>query len=86
MLISHQDHFSLVPHLFSADIQCQARVGNIQHKYHEEVFSTQQDFEEMCLITKEKMMTEIRDKRRRLQEDTVISQLNFGKCGYLAFS
>ena len=59
-------------------------MGNIQHKYHEEVLSTREDFEEMCQITKERMRAEIQDKMRKLQEDTVISRLNYGECGSYA--
>lgn len=63
----------------SPELQHRSRVDNIQHKYHEEACSTQQDFEELCRVTKERMIAEIQDKMRKLKEDVVISRLNCGE-------
>ncbi|XP_064403076.1 breast cancer metastasis-suppressor 1-like protein [Halichondria panicea] len=67
---------SLKARMRVAELQHKSRMDNIQHKYHEEVSSTQQDFEELCRVTKERMIAEIQDKMRKIKEDVVISRLN----------
>ena len=69
---------SLVPIIVIA-LQHENVVENIEHKYLEEVASTHQNFKEMCRVTRHRMSSEIVDKMRRLQEETVVSELNFGK-------
>ncbi len=75
LLLTKLWHFIFKP----SELQHQSRVANIQHKYEEEVCSTQQDFEELCRVTKERMCAEIQDKIKRIQEDAIITRLGSGE-------
>lgn len=58
-----------------AELQLEYRKRNIDNKYQEEVESAHKNFQELCEVTKQRMISDVEERIRRLQEDAVIARL-----------
>lgn len=57
------------------------KIRNIENKFEEEAQSAEQDFKELCKITKQRMLAEIRDRMARLKDESTAFQLAPGSSG-----
>lgn len=66
---------TLAERLATAEAYLMSRVKNIENKYEEEAQSAEQDYKELCKVTKQRMIAEVKDKISRLKEEAIMFQL-----------
>lgn len=59
----------------TAETYLLSRIKNIENKFQEEIQSAEQDFKELCKLTKQTMIAELREKIAHLKEESIVFQL-----------
>lgn len=72
---------TLSQRLTTAEAHLLSKVRNIENKFEEEAQSAEQDFKELCKVTKQKMVAEVQDKIAQLKEESVVFQLTQERSG-----